>query len=216
MPPVTRLGTPSSIGSRGGPSGTYSDDPCSNAVKPSPVDSERQDEPAVSDVARHSRCPTGSHGGPSWWAITGTVASSVGLALTPVWLYLPDRDWSSPTAYFDPWYNAAIPLAMLVLGPLLSLFCIGYRRPPPTPRWVAASRWLSGVGGFVVVTVVLLVPFVIWLAKLLAALVTALVAAWLWLNRRRIMSGRLPYVPRSLASWVRLTEKAAEIGPHIR
>lgn len=164
------------------------------------------------DVGFHSDGRLVSQSSPSWWEISGTLASLVGLCLTPAWLYLPDRGWSSTTAYFDPWHHSAITLAMLGMGLILSYWNVARITTSSTHnKWVMASRYSSVAGVSAVVVFVLVIPLVILLIKL----ATAVLAAWLLLNCRRITRGQLPYIPRSVAGWVRLAEKAAEVGPHL-
>ena len=145
------------------------------------------------------------------WVASYVVLTIVGCALTVRWLFLSDRGWSSTTAYFDPWYEGAVPLALILFG--YALVSVGSQLGLRIPDWmVTTARYVSIVVVVVATVIVLLVPLVVWF---LGAVVLPGVLAWLYLNRRRIARGQLPRIPRTPNGWLRVAEKATQIRPHV-
>ena len=145
------------------------------------------------------------------WVVSYLVLMIVGCVYTVSWLLLSDRGWSSTTAYFDPWYQGAVPLTLILLGlcPGISRQLAGGR----IPCWVVTTaRYVSIVVVAVIAVMVLLVPFVIWFV---GAVVVPSLMAWLFVNRGRIGRGQLPRVPRTTAGWLSVAETAVQIRPHI-
>ena len=145
------------------------------------------------------------------WVVSCLVLTMVGCVLVVRWLFLSDRGWSSPTAYFDPWYQDALPLALILLGWVLP--SVGNRVGIRIPRWVVTTvRYVSIVVAAVTVVTVLVVPFVIWFVKVV---VVPILMAWLFINGRRIERGQLPRLPRTPRGWFGVAETAVQIRPHV-
>ena len=145
------------------------------------------------------------------WVVSCLVLMIVGCVLVSRWLFLSDRGWSSTTAYFDPWYQDALPLALILLVCVLP--SVGNWRGVRIPRWVVTTvRYVSILVVTVTVAVVLVVPFVIWFVE---AVVVPIVMAWLYINRRRIERGQLPRLPRTPRGWLSVADTAAQIRPHV-
>ena len=144
------------------------------------------------------------------WVASYLVLTIVGCVQTVRWLFLSDRGWSSTTAYFDPWYQGAVPLALILLG--YALVSVGNRLGLRIPdRMVTTARYISIVVVAVAAVIVLLVPAVIWFVT---AVVVPILMAWLFVNRRRIERGQLPRIPRTPNGWLSVAEKAVQIRPH--
>ena len=150
-------------------------------------------------------------GNPMPWVASYVVLTVVGCVLTVRWLFPSDRGWSSITAYFDPWYPGAVPLALILLG--YALLSVGNRLGVRIPDWmVTTARFVSIVVVAATAVIVLLVPLVIWFVE---AVVVPIVLAWLYANRRRIERGQLPRIPRTSNGWLSVAETAGQIRPHI-
>lgn len=160
----------------------------------------------------YSRWNPASGGSPTPWVVASyLVLTIVGCVQTVRWLFLSDRGWSSTTAYFDPWYEGAVPLALILLGYVL--VSAGNRLGVRIPDWmVSTARYVGIVVVAVAAVIVLLVPLVVWF---LEAIVVPIVLAWLYLNLRRIKRGQLPRIPRTPNGWLRVAENATQIRPHI-
>lgn len=158
-----------------------------------------------------SRWNPASGDNPMLWVASYLVLTIVGCVQTVRWLFLSDRGWSSTTAYFDPWYEGAVSLALILLG--YALVSVDNRLGARIPDWmVSMARYVSIVVVVVAAVIVLLVPFVVWF---LGAVVVPCVLAWLFANRRRIERGQLPRIPRTPNGWISVAEKASQIRPHI-
>ena len=152
-----------------------------------------------------------SGGNPMPWVASYLVLTIVGCVQTVRWLFFSDRGWSSTTAYFDPWHQGAVPLALILLG--YALVSVGNRLGVRIPGWmVTTARYVGIVVVLVAAVIVLLVPFAIWFVT---AVVVPILMAWLFANRRRIERGQLPRIPRTPHGWLRVAETAAQIRPHI-
>ena len=159
----------------------------------------------------YNRWNPDSGGNPMPWVASYLVLTIVGCVQTVRWLFLSDRGWSSTTAYFDPWHQGAVPVALVLLG--YALVSVGNRLGVRIPdRMVTTARYVSTVVVLVAAVMVLVVPFVLWF---LGAVVMPIVLAWLFANRRRIERGQLPRIPRTPHGWLSAAEKAAQIRPHI-
>lgn len=145
------------------------------------------------------------------WVVGCLVLMIVGCVLAGRWLLFSDRGWSSPAAYFDPWYLGALPLAMILLGYVLA--SVGNWRGVRIPCWVVTTvRYVSIVVVAVTAVIALVVPFVIWFV---GAVVLPAVMAWLYANRQRIERGQLPRIPQTAKGWLSVAETAVQIRPHI-
>ena len=144
------------------------------------------------------------------WVASYLVLTIGGCVQTVRWLFLSDRGWSSTTAYFDPWHQGAVPLALILLG--YALVSVGNRLGVRIPdRMVTTARYVSIAVVLVAAVMVLLVPAVIWFVT---AVVVPFLMAWLFANRRRIERGQLPRIPLTPHGWLSVAEKAAQIRPH--
>ena len=145
------------------------------------------------------------------WVVGCLVLMIVGCVLVGRWLFLSDRGWSSPAAYFDPWYQGALPLAMILLGCVVA--SVGNWVGVRFPGWVVTTvRYVSIVVAAVTVVIVLVVPFVIWFVE---AVVVPILMAWLYVNRRRIERGQLPRIPRTPKGWFGVAETAVQIRTYV-
>lgn len=170
------------------------------------------DRPTDLPGSGYNRWNPDSGGSPKPWVVASyLVLTIVGCVQTVRWLFLSDRGWSSTTAYFDPWYEGAVPLALILFG--YALVSAGNRLGVRIPDWMVTTARYVSIGVVVVAAViVLLVPLVVWFLKVI---VVPIVLAWLFANLPRIKRGQLPRIPRTPNGWIRVAEKATQIRPHV-
>lgn len=168
-----------------------------------------------SEANRSSRTYKPRPDGLNWMEIGSVVLSATGVAISPVWLYQPGRDFSSISGYFDPGHESLITLSLLLLGLALSYLPSLFGESEGS-EWALWSRVLAWCGMGLAMVMTVLVPIVIWVVKLIVWIMTviglALVTAVLY-NLKRLERGQRLYWPRSPEAMARWLFKAAARVP---